>query len=246
MTFPGRLKWGLEFARDLISSAPPQDSLALLTFRSRIEDSVTFGRDRAALLAEVDKLQHTDWARVKGKRTTALEDALISALVLLEPPRLGDAICLVSDGVENASQSNRSTVEILLESAGVRVYAFLPIWQNDSPVARSSDHQGASEMHDLATATGGDLLVYVPDLIKHFSMSTPELFAVTESDREDIAHASQDFYREVSSFIKLNVMLPQPLAKPLHWNLELLDASGRPNKHVQLLYPQRLAPCTPG
>jgi hypothetical protein len=126
------------------------------------------------------------------------------------------------------------------------VYGFLPIWQSDSFFARSSDYQGSPELRELATATGGDLLIYVPDLIKHFSKSTPELFGVTERDREDLAHASQDFYREVFSFIKLNVRLPEPLAKPQHWNLDVLDDTGQPNKHMQLRYPQRLAPCLPG
>jgi hypothetical protein len=68
---------------------------------------------------------------------------------------------------------------------------------------------------------------------------------VNEEAREELARASQGFYREVFSFIKLNVRLPEPLAKPLHWNLEVVDASGRPYKNVQVHYPQRLAPCTP-
>jgi len=242
MASESRLQWGLEFARDLISSAPPQDSLALLTFNSRIVNAIAFGQDRTTFLAEVDKLQHTDWGRGK----TAMQDALVSALALLKSPSVGDVICLVSDGGENASQSNSSGVEPLLESAGVRLYAFLPTWHIVGRRENPEETQGLQELRDLATSTGGDLLQFVPSQGRNPTVNAPGPFRVNEKSREELAHASQDFYREVFSFIKLNVRLPEPLAKPLHWNLDLVDASGRPNKHLHVFFPQRLAPCTSG
>ena len=48
MTGTGRLKWSVEFAQDLISAAPSQESLALLTFSNRIGATVAFGQSRAA------------------------------------------------------------------------------------------------------------------------------------------------------------------------------------------------------
>lgn len=242
MAYENRLRWGLEFARGLISSAPPQDTLALITFNDRIVNSIAFGQDRTAFLAEVDKLQHTDWGRGK----TAMEDVLASALALLKPASVGDAICLVSDGGDNASKSDRSTVETLLESAGLRLYAFLPAPKIDYPLPRPEETKGSQDLRHLATATGGDLLQFVPTQGRNPTVNAPGPFRVNEKSREELAHASQDFYREVFSFIKLNVRLPEPLTRPLHWNLDVVDASGQPNKHLQLVYPQRLAPCTSG
>lgn len=247
MTERGRLKWGLEFAQDLISSAPSQDSLALLTFSNQIENPVALGQSRTDLLAEIDKLQHTDWDRVKGVRKTAMEDALVNALALLKTARVGDAICLVTDGGENASQSRKSRVEALLELAGVRVYAILPTWHIGSRTLSPEEAEGPSELRDLASATGGALLLFVPGQVRNLSMPTagPGV-AVSDSDREELTRASQVFHREIFSFNMLNVRLPEPLAKPRAWNLDVVDASGRRNEEVQVLYPHRLAPCIPG
>jgi hypothetical protein len=246
MTERGRLKWGLEFAQDLISSAPSQDSLALLTFSNQVENAVAFGQSRTALLAEIDKLQHPDWDRVKGMRKTAMEDALLSALAVLKTPRVGDAICLVTDGGENASQSRKSNVEALLELAGVRVYAILPTWHIGFRTLSPEEAQGPSKLRDLASATGGVLLMFVPGQVRNISIPTTGPFEVIDSDRQELASASQAFHREISSFNILKVRLPERLTKPRDWNLDVVDASGQREKDAQVLYPQRLAPCTLG
>jgi hypothetical protein len=221
---------GLEFAQDLISSAPPQDSLALLTFNERIVDVIPFGQDRTAFREEVDELQHA-----VGRGRTAIEDALVSALALLKTPSVGDAICLVSDGGENASHTDWFRVKARLVSSGIRLYAFAPIWHRNPNSRTTVEADGLLELRDLAAVTGGDFL--------QFELGE---FGVNIIGKEDFAHVRQGFYSEVFSFIKLSMRLPEPLAKPVHWNLDVVDASGRPNRHAQLHYPQRLAPCTPG
>lgn len=246
MTERGRLKWGLTFAQDMISLTSSQDSLALLTFSNRVEDAIPFGQSRAALLAEVDKLQDTNWDRVKGLRRTALEDALVHALALLKTPRVGDAICLVTDGGENASQARQSRVEALLESAGVRVFAILPTWNMGSRTISPVEAEGPTKLRGLATATGGALLVFVPGQVRYVSTPTTGPFVVTVQDKQDLSSAAQGFHQEISSFIKLNLRLPGPLAKPHDWKLDVVDASGRQNKNLEIVYPHRLPPCTPG
>lgn len=244
MTEPGKLKWGLKFSEDLISLASSQDSPALLTFSNRIQDAIAFGQGRTALLAEIDKLQATNWDHVRGLRKTALEDALVSALALLKTPRVGDAICLVTDGGENASQSRTSSVKVLLESAGVRVYTFLPNWGFGSRVMSPEEDQAPTVLGDLAASTGGDFLLFVPGQIRHLSYPPPVPLGMSGSDREELASASRVFYRDIFSFHKIDVRLPEPLRKPRDWRLDVLDASGRRNKHLQVVYPHTLAPCT--
>lgn len=246
MTGTGTLKWGREFTQDLISSAPSQDSLALLTFSSQTEEVVAFGQGRTALLEEIDKLQRTDWGRVKGTGRTAMRDALLSALTVLKTPKVGDAICLVTDGGENASQSRKSRVEALLESAGVRVYAILLTWDTGSRALTAEEALGPSELRDLTSATDGALLLFVPGQVRNLSMPTTPPFGVSDSDRKELAAASEIFLHEISIFDVLNVRLPERLAKPRDWNLDVVDASGRRNKDVQVLYPHRLAPCILG
>jgi hypothetical protein len=93
MISEGRLSCGFEFARDLNLSAPSQESLPLLAFSTRIEDSVCFGQARSSVLAEIDKLQAANWTRLKGVRT---EDAEIGRCDLHRDRRRGK--CQPSSG----------------------------------------------------------------------------------------------------------------------------------------------------
>ena len=231
MTQGDALKCGLAFTHDLISLASPRDSLALLTFSTRIEYVVTFGHSQETLLAEVNKLQDTDWGRVKGQRKTALPDALADALTTIKSPSVGDAICVVSDGLENAGQSDWSSVKSLLESSGIRLYAFLPFTPAASH-SRTPEAQGPAMLSGLASATGGE-----------FQMFGPGSFG--EFERNITKRVAQGWHNEVCNFQRLSVELPEPVVKPLHWKVEVIDASGRRNKHVRVVYPQRLAPCAP-
>ncbi|HMD86616.1 MAG TPA: vWA domain-containing protein [Terriglobia bacterium] len=240
MTVAGNLKCALEFTHDLISLTPLRDSLALLTFNDRIKDVVAFGQSQDTLLADVNKLQDADW----GHGKTAIIDALGTALAMMKSPRVGDAICLVSDGGDNASQSNRSRVKALLESSAIRLYAFLPALQY-SP-SRTSEDDISSQLHGLASATGGDFRMFGPGREGSFSDPFPRSYAGIGGDRKEITLAARRFHDEFFSFEKLTVRLPEPLAKPHEWKLDVVDASGQRIKHLQVFYPQRLAPCITG
>jgi len=240
MTVAGNLKCGLEFTHNLISLTRLEDSLALLTFNDRIKDVVDFGQSQDTLLAKVSKLQDADW----GHGRTAITDALGDALAMMKSPRVGDAICLVTDGGDNASQSNRSRVKALVESSNIRLYAFLPAMQySDSRISREDI---TSELRDLAYATGGDFRMFGPGREGSFSDPFPRSYAAIGGDRKGITLAAQRYRNEISSFEKLTVRLPEPLAKPREWKLDVVDASGQRIKHLQVFYPQRLAPCTSG
>ena len=162
-------------------------------------------------MAEIDKLKHTDWYRLKGNRATAMEDALVSALDLLQTPQVGDVICLVTDGGENASQSSKSRVEALLESAGARVYAMLPASALHSGTVSTPEVQGPSELRDLTSATGGALLLFVPGQVRNLPSLVPVPTwptVVTDNDREELKQGAQAFQDEILSFTTLRVRLP--------------------------------------
>jgi hypothetical protein len=250
MTAEGGLQWGLQFVQDLISLAAPEDSLALLTFSGKIEDNLAFGQSREALFGEINKLCNTDWGHLKWPRKTALADAFLSALALLKPPGAPGALCVVTDGGENGSQASPSRVKRLVESAGVRVYVFLAAWYD--ALGTVPDEEGAlgpSALAKLAATVGGDFLPFTPEgtttlAARSLQPFTPRTFS--DRDREIIMRASYRFYGEISGFNKLRVRLPEPLAKSRDWNLEVVDSSGQRNKHLRVIYPHRLAPCTAG
>lgn len=245
MTEEGKLTFALAFARDLISVSPPQTSLALLTFSDRIEDTVPFGRSRADLLAEIDNLQSTNWAGKKGLRRTAIWDSLQCALALLQKPRLGDAVCLATDGVDNASHSSKSSVRIRLESAGVRLYTVVFVPNTEYRGLTAEEVDAPSEMRALADATGGAFAMFMPRQFLGRVWPVARAVPILDSDEASLSDVARTFYGELSSFVELEVRLPSPLVKPRALKLEMVDASGRKEKDLQAVYPHQLAPCAP-
>jgi hypothetical protein len=247
MTTDKPFMWGLEFVRDFISLTQAWDSIGILTFSNGVEDSLPLSPNRQALTAEIQKLAVTDWRHVKGLRKTALRDALVSALGTLKNPHVGDAICVVSDGGENASRSSTAGLESVLASAGVRLYAFIPVWRFSGSYA-AGEREGAMKLGRWVTLTGGGETVWEPSQSRPISlMPNPPPYGpssvFSESDKAGLMRAAQGIYREISSFYKVSIRLPERLSQPSDWTLEVSDPSGRPVKHLVILYPTRLGPC---
>jgi hypothetical protein len=84
------------------------------------------------------------------------------------------------------------------------------------------------------------------DKERDFHDSLSGAYGAIGSDMKEIRLAAQRYHNEIFSFETLTVRLPEPLVKPREWKLEVVDASGRRTKHLQVFYPQRLAPCAAG
>lgn len=241
MTTRSSLFPSAEFARDFVASAIPQDSIALLTFSGKLLDSVPFGTDRSTLLEEIQKLQDTPWGKTPGPRRTALYDALAAALALFRPQQIGDAICLVSDGGENASTLSGAHIQRLLESSGAKLYAFGP--REPEGRGRSAESSGPADIQRWAQASGGDWVIFDSDELGYYRYEGPVRGRLLDSDREKISRVAKSFYGEISSFERVTLRPPEPLAKPAKWKLEVVDSTGASMKHVQVVYPHYLVPC---
>lgn len=142
MTGSGRLRWGLAFAQYVVSLAPPETSLALITFSNGIEDTLNFSQSRDALKKEIVRLQSSPLDGAKVPRKTALNDVLVGTLALLRPTIVGDAICLVTDGGENSSRTSQSEMEDLFRTNDVRLFAFFPTWRSGERTLQAEEARG--------------------------------------------------------------------------------------------------------
>lgn len=241
----GWLPFGLNVAEDLASLAPPQASVALLTFDARTEDRMGFSSPSTRLVDEIQTLQRTAWSDQGSSHKTALWDAIAEGLSSLEPARVGDAIYVISDGGENASQTDQAQIEAAVASAGVRLYGLIPVDIEGSRNRTVEEANGPSVLWNLAVRSGGTLVKYVPAAGRPSSFSSvrPLEYRMADTDRQNLTLAAKGFYDQITSFYRLDLRLPDPVDKPRKLRLDVVDASGRREKNLQVIYPQQLAPC---
>jgi hypothetical protein len=105
---------------DFLSTARPGDTFALLTARGPRKE-IQFGSDRTAFQAAVDELKSPP----KGKNQPGgVLDAVLEALGWFKTPQLGDAIVVLTMGIESPHHAGFTKVREALSDAGVRLFGF--------------------------------------------------------------------------------------------------------------------------
>lgn len=218
-------------AQNIVLQAPPKDSFAVLAFGDGTSYMrIGFGKDPKDLVNGLGRM--TRVGKAYGK--TAMLDALLEAVNMSRPLRMGDALLLISDGGDNASRSDPAQSQSVLLSSGVRLFAL--IMGKDLPDRERTPEEAAGPggLRDLINAVGGDSL--------GVASGGPVNHVLTDQGRKNMASAASALGREFSEFYAVEVKLPEAVDKPRGWQLEVVGDI--PEKHyLRVVYPHRLAPC---
>jgi len=106
---------------DLLSEARPEDSFGLLTARGP-EKQVGFGQSGEAILAAVRELKTNTDSKDQGN---GVLDALMAAAGWFDEPRPGDAILLMTMGLEGEHQTSFKQVQKKLAERQVRIFSLM-------------------------------------------------------------------------------------------------------------------------
>ncbi len=247
MFFDDKSRWttAVSSAEGLLMSLPPGTSLGLLTFASQIESRVQFGQGVNAVAEKLRELENTNWKKDQRPlelRQTALMDAIAGAMEMLNPPRLGDAIYVVSDGGENASKVKESREYARLLSSGVRLFAFFPIAHLGAQPFVPELYEGLWNLGQVTEESGGDFVTCMSGGPPGLPDSWPHAMPVYSTARAAI-QAARLMDQEVIEFYRLELELPKKVDKPTKWNLEATKLIGGKNVHLRVNYPQKLQPC---
>jgi Mg-chelatase subunit ChlD len=238
-------KWDVarRAAGDLVALVPAENATALITFGDRVYDRVELTRNPLEALTRIEGISDNQPKKGKVGGRTALFDALLEALSALSPPAPGDVIYLITDGGANAGKSNRKQAEGALLASGTRVFVFalLNRWTRGAP----EEQTGPSLLNDLTRNTGGGLLVVQSERAwpSSFSSTRPPAYPTNEKDQATLAALTQQLYRQMTTFYRLEIELLREVDKPREWKLQLVPSEGVNAKDFRLHYHRKLLPC---
>jgi len=82
-----------------------------------------------------------------------------------------------------------------------------------------------------------------------FTLGPPQLPFTEDYWRSQEVHdaivlKTRQLSQQMSEYYRLEIRLPLVVDKPRDWKLEVVDASGKVRRDVEVLYPRRLMPCS--
>ena len=215
-------------AWDLLAALPSGSKVGLITFSATVQTQVPLSTSRD----EVTKWLNSEKARrvelLKGR--TALFDALESALEQLHPSVPGDAIYVITDGGENASQIRQSKVQKAFRDSGIRLFTLMLPADRYTPPLEFADRE---TLANLSTESGG--VVEWLDAEHGARMFDEQL------KKRLVTHAAR-LSSQISGFYTLTVDLPENPEKAKRWEVAILE-SGKRKKDARISYPRDVPPC---
>jgi hypothetical protein len=224
------------FSKGVIRFAPPRASIAQMGFSLSVLGSATFDQDRLTLLKRLEDLVRV-CEQAQVNRSTALYDAISSALSSFGPLNVGDVIYAVTDGGDNASQTEPNKTKEDLLVAGIRLFAVVLV-PHHAVRGRVPADSGFDRLHSMVEATGGNVLAF-----PYLGAWRPYSAIKARTGADAVGLALQRLCQQMGEFYRVKLRVPVALDKPTKWELEVITAKGKPNRRVEVHYPEQLMPC---
>jgi Mg-chelatase subunit ChlD len=229
-------KWkiALAAASEFVASAPDRSQISLMTFADGIKEKVDAAAGREAISDWLRSLVASEPASLKGR--TALYDAILETLKGMQPPQVGNAIYVITDGGENESSATMARVGRELQSQGTRLFAFLLASDRTE-----EEKNGASDLYELTHQSGGFTIgvgarAHGRGASSGYDFDNRVITAIRTSAR--IMGA------EIGGYYSLVVRSQDSISSPQGWKLEVVDARGIRRKDGNLAYPSKLLACS--
>ena len=231
-----------QVAIDLVTKAPEASSIALIVFGSQVVVRVDFTQGRMAVLEQLLLLQPGKNILMKG-RLTALWDALLEAVQILQPAMPGDVIYAITDGEDNYSRTRPTEIEHRLIASGVRMFINIPfifvkasdpflVNLNPTP----EEFNAPREISKLTEAIGGAVFYGPPSIL--LQKPSPD-----EKYLAQLSAAVAPLYEQMKNYYQLDIDLPVEVDKARASKLELVKTPDKKRKGLRLVYPRKLLPC---
>jgi len=216
----------VQVAAQLLAALPPLE-IGLALFSEEIEPVVGPTTVRERLLEEIERLRTGPRESERGRRQrTALWDSLLDSAEMFGPLGPGDVLYVITDGVDNFSETRPTAVTQALVSGGIRLFAFA--------IANQGFAYGSGELERMVEDTGG--------VVAAGSATDWRAFRAAQGT-SPIGAALYAQQRQILGFYRLEMELADTVARPQAWKLALTGLDENQMKNLVLSYPPRLFPC---
>lgn len=232
----------VDIAEDLLSRMPLAAEVGLGFFSDELKPVASPTTDRQALKYELEDLR----SRTRPFGRTALLAAVLDSLKMFDAPHLGDIIYVITDGEDNKSKVTINQVAQTLNETGVRLFAFLfqglGLYASRGPVGAS----GPIDVLRVTVSTGGSAIGFSTFYKDAYLAGSPDQDAalVDKSGKPTrLGLGLRAQYRQMLSFYRVDIDLPETVDKPREWKLDLVGLDKFQLDNVVLNYPHLLVPC---
>jgi hypothetical protein len=229
---------GVSLARNLFDMNRQRAQLAMLVFNDQVTEETDFSRGNSVVGEKLQQIaENRDFVKTHIKGKTALRDAILQAILMLDHPTSADAVYVLTDAGDNASHNSVEELSRRLAVTSVRVFAvllqrYLP-YRNRTP----EEEMGPQDLSAIAHKSGGEILTAAEWRGKNVALSA----------NADAKLKSQEMlnrlYQTIFEDSLLEVELPFPIKTNEHWELKLSNAARHDWKNVRIIYPDTLIGC---
>jgi hypothetical protein len=216
----------IDSAARLIAAMPAME-VALAVFAERVDPVVGPTNVHERLVEEIENLRSGPQEEGPRRQRTALWDSLLDSMQMFGPMQPGDVIYVITDGVDNFSESRPPMVTQALISSGVRLFAFA--------IANSGFAYGTGELERMVQDTGGVVTAASANDWRAFQ---------ADQNSSPIGVAMHAQYRQIQGFRRLELEFDEAVSRPQAWHLELTGLDETQMRNVVLNYPARIFPCS--
>jgi von Willebrand factor type A domain len=220
---------------DLLTQVPSDVPIAMVTFSDQVRQTFDFSQGRAAV-AQWFKQGPSERANIKRKSKTALFDAILAGLRLLDPSQMGDVVYAITDGEENHSHSSQASTETTLLKSGVRLFAF--VFDDPTPV---NEVQEAKESFLRMVGDSGGLAFGIFGRQVPGGPSWNVQYDYDQHSQEKLKVFTQVLSNAIKGFWILELAVPSQ-SKKSKVKLEIIDQRGKARKDLTFSYPRVLLP----
>jgi von Willebrand factor type A domain len=232
--------WELEllFACHFVQLNQTKYRIALLIFAKEVIETMEFSEGNSAVAARLQALaQDREFLKTKVKGTTALRDAILRALQLLDHPTSADALYALTDGGDNTSTHSAREVTDRLAMTSVRLFAILLQQEGSYRMHPPEETEGPYDLSEMARKSGGEILSAT---VWHGGQPALSAGAAAKLRAEETLAR---LYGTIAQNYLLELELPTPIPKTEKWELKFSEAARHQWKDAQITFPTNLVGC---
>lgn len=232
--------WNLELSLALhfFETNRQKARIAMLFFGDEVHDLIDFAQGNAAVGEKLRQVtEDSKYVKTQIKGRTALRDAILQGIQLLDHPSSADAVYVLTDGGDNASHQSASELDRRLAVTSVRLFAVL-LYQERSNRSRTPEElTGPGELAEITQKSGGEILTAARRYGNGVALSANAESKVNSEE------TLRRLYQTILEDSLLEVELPFAISKNEYWEIKLSSAARRRWKDVKITYPDTLVNC---